>query len=64
MRQNESVSKKHKKVCHGLNYTENLLILANTVTECVSISHFASLICIPAGIASSAVGIKICTIIK
>ena len=32
------------------------------MNTCVSISAFASLIGIPAGIASSAVGIKICTI--
>ena len=43
-----------------LNYVEQLLILASTVTGCVSISVFASLVAIPAGITSSAVGINIC----
>ena len=52
-------SKKHKKVCTDLNYIEYLLILASTVTGCVSISTFASLVGIPIGIASSAVGLKI-----
>ena len=45
-----------------LNYVENLLILASTVTGCVSISAFASLATIPVGITSSAVEIKICVI--
>ena len=59
----ELISKKHKKTCRYLNYTEHLLILASTVTGCVSVSAFASLVGIPVGIASSAVGIKICAII-
>ena len=41
------MSKKHKKVCTALNYVENLLILASVVTECVSVSAFASLVGIP-----------------
>ena len=36
-----------------------MLILASTVTGCVSISAFPSLACVPIGIASSAVGLKI-----
>ena len=48
--------------CKHLNYTEHLLILVSTVTGCVSISAFASLVCVPVGIASSAVSIKTCTI--
>ena len=43
-----------------LNYVEQLLILASTVTGCVSISVFASLVAIPVGITSSAVGVIIC----
>ena len=35
IRQNELTSKKPKKVCTVLNYTEHLLILASTVTGCV-----------------------------
>ena len=45
-----------------LNYVEQLLILASTVTGCISISVFASLVAIPVGITSFAVGIKICAI--
>ena len=59
---NELMSKKHKKVCTTLNYIEHFLILASTITGCVSISAFASLIGIPIGITSSAIGLKICAI--
>ena len=60
--QNELMTKKHKKVCAILNYIENSLILASTITRCVSISAFASLIDISIVIRSSAVGLKICAI--
>ena len=60
--QNELMSKKHKKVCTTLNYIEHFLILASTITGCVSISAFASLVGIPIGITSSAIGLKICAI--
>ena len=43
-----------------MNYIENLLILVPTVTRCVFISAFASLVGIPASITSSAVGLKVC----
>ena len=56
------MSEKYKKICNYLNYVEHLLILVSTVTGCVSISAFASLVAIPVGITSSAVGIKICAI--
>ena len=56
------MSKKHKKVCPTLNYIEHQLILASTVTGCVSISTFASLVGIPVDIASSAVALNICVI--
>ena len=49
-----------KKVCTVLNYIKNFLILASTITGCVSISAFASLIGMPIGIMSSAIGLKIC----
>ena len=39
-----------------------MLILASTVTHCASISAFALLVCVPVGIMSSAVGLKICEI--
>ena len=37
-----------------------MIFLASTITSCVSISAFVPLACVPAGITSSAVGIKIC----
>ena len=46
-----------------LNYPKNLLILVSTVTGCVSISVFASLVYVPVGITNSAVGINYCAII-
>ena len=55
MKQNELMSRKHKKVCATLNYIEDFLILASTITGCVSTFDFASLIGIPIGITSSAI---------
>ena len=59
---NELMSKKHKKVCTTLNYIEHVLILASTITGCISISAFTSLIGIPMRITSSAIGLKTCAI--
>ena len=56
------MSEKHKKVCITLIYIEDLPILASTITECVSISSFGSLVGIPVGITSSAIGLKLCAI--
>ena len=56
------MSKKHKKICTTLNYIERFLILASTITGCVSISAFASLIGIPIGVTSSAIELKTCPI--
>ena len=56
------MSEKHKKTCKYLNYIKHLLILASTINGCVLISAFASLVCVPVGITSSAVGLKICAI--
>ena len=39
-----------------------MLILVSTVTGFVSISAFASLVCLPVGITSFAVGLNICAI--
>ena len=39
-----------------------MLIAISTITGCVSISAFASLVGIPVGIASSTIGLKICVI--
>ena len=56
------VSKKHKRSCGIFNYIAHLLILASTVTGCISISVFVSLAGIPIGITSSALGLNICAI--
>ena len=60
--QNELMSRKHKKFCTTLNYIENFLMLTSTITGCISISSFASLLGIPIGITSSAIGLKICAV--
>ena len=56
------MSRKHKKVCTTLNYIEHFLILASTITGWISISVFTSLLVIPIGITSFAIGLKICAI--
>ena len=56
--QNELMSRKHKKVCTTLNHIEHFLILASTITGCISISVFPSLLGIPIGVTSSAIGLK------
>ena len=60
------MSKKHKKICNyiiwALNYIEHLLIAISTITGCVSIFAFASLIGVPIGITSSAIRLQICVI--
>ena len=62
IQQNELMSRKHKKICTTLSYIEHFLILASAITECISISAFASILGIPTGITSSALGLKICAI--
>ena len=59
---NELMSEKHKKVCVTLNYIKHFLILSSTIPGCVSISAFPSLVGIPMGATSSAIGLKICAI--
>ena len=61
IKHNDLMSEKYKKTCKYLNYVEHLLILVSTITDCVPISAFASLVAIPVGIASS-VGLNICAI--
>ena len=56
------MSRKHKKVCTILNYTEHFLILASTITGCILISVFASIMGIPIGITSSAIGLNVCAV--
>ena len=62
IKQNELMSKKQKKVGTIVNYIYHFLILASTITGCISISVVSSLIGIPIGITSSPTGLKICTI--
>ena len=54
----ELMSKKHAKLCRVLNYINCLLIATFTITGCVSISAFASLVGIPIRIASSTIGLQ------
>ena len=54
--------KSTKKFFTLFNYIEQSLILVSTITGCVSISSFASLVGILVGIASSAKRLKICVI--
>ena len=56
------MSRKQKKVFTTLNYIKHFLIFAFAITRCISISAFTSLIGIPIGITSSAIGLKICAI--
>ena len=39
-KQNELMSKNHKKVCTTLNYIEQVIILASTIIGFISISAF------------------------
>ena len=63
IKNNDLMSENCKKTRKYLNYVEHLLNLVSTVTGCVLISAFASLVCVPVCIKSSAVGIKIRAII-
>ena len=58
------MSKKNKKVYIVFNYIEHFFISVSTVTGCVSISSFASLVGILIGITSSSKELKICAIIN
>ena len=53
---------RYKQTRKYLNYAEQFLILASTITGCVLILTFASLVCVPVCITGSAVGIKLCAI--
>ena len=59
---NDLTREKYKKTCKYLNYVKHLLIIVSIVIGFVSISVFASLVCVPVGLTNSAVGIKICAI--
>ena len=56
---NELMSEKHKNVCTIFNHNEKLLIVISTITGCVSIFAFASLVDIRIGISNSAIRLKI-----
>ena len=59
------MNKKHKKVCRVLSYINHSLILISTITGCIYISTFASLVGIPIGITIWTIGviaIAICVI--
>ena len=61
--QNELMSKEHKKDYRVLNYIEQLFFfLISTVNGYVFIFAFASLVNIPKGITTYAIGLKICII--
>ena len=62
IKQDELISKKHKRDCKILSYNEHLLILVSAVIGCAPISAFASSVVIPEGIAISAATTKICVI--
>ena len=62
IKHNDLISEKYKKTCKYLIYVENLFILSSTNTGCVLVSAFASLVCVPVSIKSSAVGINICAV--
>ena len=50
------------KFCTTLNFIEHIFILASTITGCLSISAFTSIVGIPLEITSSSIGSKICAI--
>ena len=54
IKHNDLINEKYKKICKYLDYVEQLPIVVSTVTGCVSISPFASLVFVPVGITSSA----------
>ena len=52
------MSETYKRTCKHLNYVEHLLILASVITSCIYV--FASLVCVPGGITSSAFTSLVC----
>ena len=56
------MSNNHKKACTTVNYIKHFLTLSSTITGCISISAFVSLIGIAIGIASYAIRLIICAI--
>ena len=62
IKRNALMIKRYKKLCTTLNYIEQFLSLASTITGCVFIFAFDSLIGIPIGFTISAPGLEICAI--
>ena len=58
IKKNVLMIERYQKTCKYLNYVEKLLILSLTTTAWVSISAFASLFCVPVGIANFEIGTK------
>ena len=59
IKQNKLMNRKGKKVCTTPNCIKNFLILPSTITTgCIFISNFTSSLCIPTGIISFAIGLK------
>ena len=44
IKQNELLSRKHKQVCTTLKYIEHVLILASSITGCILVPAFTSLL--------------------
>ena len=49
-------------ICITLNDIEHIIVLASTVTGCITISDFSSSVGTPKGITSSEIGLKVCAI--
>ena len=49
-------------MCVGYGLLKYFLAFTYVTSDCVSVSEFKSLIGVPAGIANSAVGTKVCAI--
>ena len=56
------MSNKNRKTCTTVTSTENFLTLVFTVTRCIFISFFSSLVDVSLGVFSSKTGVNICTI--
>ena len=59
---NYFMSKKHKRVYRTLNYLNNVLVFISSVSACVSIPAFSSLVGVLAVIARYAIPLKICAL--
>ena len=62
IKQTHLMSKMQEKVCMTLNHIGNLITLLSTITKCVSISVFATLLGVPKSITTSEKILNICAI--